>query len=84
MRVARGFFVWRKQNLYKRQMKILINNRETETAATTLLSLATELQLPEKGVAVAVGNKMVPRTDWADTQLKENDSITIIKATCGG
>lgn len=84
MRVARGFFVWRKQNFYKRQMKILINNRETETAAATLLSLATELQLPEKGVAVAVGNKMVPRTDWVDTQLKENDSITIIKATCGG
>lgn len=65
-------------------MKILINNRETETEVTTLALLAAQLQLPEKGVAIAVGNKMVPRIDWAQTQLNENDSVTIIKAACGG
>lgn len=65
-------------------MKIQINNRETETSAASLLALAADLGLPEKGVAMAVGNRMVPRTEWEQTLLKENDSIVIIKAACGG
>lgn len=65
-------------------MTILINNRETETAALTLQALAEELSLPEKGVAMAVGNRMVPRTEWAGTPVAEGDSIVIIKAACGG
>lgn len=65
-------------------MKIQINNRETEISAASLLALAADLGLPEKGVAMAVGNRMVPRTEWEQTLLKENDSIVIIKAACGG
>ena len=45
-------------------MNIKINNKETEVKATSLQELATELSLPEKGVAVAVNNRMVTRTDW--------------------
>ena len=33
---------------------------------------------------LAVNNKMVPRTQWADFQLKENDALIVIKAACGG
>ncbi len=65
-------------------MTIIINNKPTETNATTLLALATELQLPAKGIAVAISNKMVPRTQWADTAIQSNDNIVIIKAVCGG
>ena len=65
-------------------MKIIINNKETETKANSLSELAAELNLPAKGVAVAIANKMVSRTEWEQTPLAEGDSIVIIKAACGG
>ena len=65
-------------------MKIRINNKETDVQAESLLDLAKELSLPEKGVAVAVNNRMIPRTDWQQTALKDDDNIVIIKAVCGG
>lgn len=65
-------------------MTILINNKPTETQATNLQELATELALPEKGVAMAMANKMVPRAEWSAKSLQENDSVVIIKAACGG
>lgn len=65
-------------------MKILINNKETEVMATTLAALAEELNLPAKGVAVAVAGKMVPRGAWAETALQEGYAVVIVKAACGG
>lgn len=66
-------------------MKISVNNKETEMAnGSTLADLAAQLELPAQGVAIAVNNKMVPRTQWNDTILNENDSLVIIKAACGG
>ena len=65
-------------------MNIKINNKETEVKATSLQELATELSLPEKGVAVAVNNRMVTRTDWNQTAIKESDNVVVIKAVCGG
>ena len=65
-------------------MKLQINNQERETAARNLQELADELQLPAKGVAVAVNNTMVMHTNWAAHTLNENDRITIVKAACGG
>ena len=65
-------------------MKVNINNKEPETAAKSVAGLAEELQLPAKGVAVAIGNKLVARTDWSTTPVEEGDNIVIIKAFCGG
>lgn len=65
-------------------MKIKINDKETEIKAASLQQLAEELSLPEKGIAVAVNNSMVPRTSWQQTVLHEGDNIVIIKAVCGG
>ena len=65
-------------------MKIRINNKETDVQAESLLDLAKELSLPERGVAVAVNNRMIPRTDWQQTALKDDDNIVIINAVCGG
>ena len=65
-------------------MKIQINNKEVETKALNLSELAQEMALPEKGVAVAVNNKMVSRAQWADTALTEGIAVVIIKAACGG
>lgn len=65
-------------------MKVLVNNKEVETGATTLSQLTEELSLPAQGIAIAVNNRMIPRAEWTDYTLNEASSIVIIKAACGG
>lgn len=65
-------------------MKVSVNNKDVETGATTLSQLTEELSLPAQGIAIAVNNRMVPRTEWTDYTLTEGVSIIIIKAACGG
>jgi sulfur carrier protein len=65
-------------------MKVTINNKQHETQAKTVSELAAQLQLPAKGVAIAIDNELKPRTSWDDTILQEGATITIIKAACGG
>ena len=65
-------------------MKIIVNNKEIETAASNLLKLSLELELPQTGIAVGINNHMIPRTEWEHYVIKENDELIIIKAVCGG
>ena len=66
-------------------MNIKVNNKMvTVPEGSSLFQLAQTLELPEKGVAVAVNNQMVPRADWLDKKLAENDLVVVIKAACGG
>lgn len=65
-------------------MDILINNKKTNVSSTNLLELAKEMNLPDKGVAVAISNQMIPRTEWASTPITEGADVVIIKAACGG
>lgn len=66
------------------RMKILVNNKERESKAQTLTLLLEELGLPSMGLAVAVNNRMVPRTQWDSYALDEGINVVIIKAACGG
>ena len=65
-------------------MKVWVNNKEVETAAVSLASLVEELSLPAQGIAVAVENRMVPRTQWGDYALSEGMRVVVVKAACGG
>ncbi|HTF81901.1 MAG TPA: sulfur carrier protein ThiS [Cytophagales bacterium] len=50
-----------------------------------LYALLEKLQLHEKrGIAVAVNNTVVPKSGWVDCILRQEDKVTIIKATQGG
>ncbi len=68
----------------KSSMKVTVNNRPAKTQAHTVKQLAEEMQLPAAGVAVAIGNKMVPRDQWENTPVTEGADIVIVKAFCGG
>ena len=68
----------------KEKMKIQINNTPKETQATTLSAIIAEAGLPEKGIAAAIDNKMIPKAEWESTPLHEGANIVIIKAACGG
>ncbi|MBO4498631.1 MAG: sulfur carrier protein ThiS [Bacteroidaceae bacterium] len=65
-------------------MKILINDKNTETASANLHELAAELKLADKGVAIALNGVMVQRDSWKSALLNESDKVIIIKAVCGG
>ena len=65
-------------------MKLKVNNQEVETGAITLSQFSQEQNLPTTGIAVAVNQRMVPRTKWDSYTLNEGDNIIIIKAVCGG
>ena len=65
-------------------MKVLVNNKEVKTGATTLSQPIEQLALPMQGIPVAVDNRIVLRTEWAECILGEYMPIIIIKGACGG
>ena len=65
-------------------MKLRVNDKEVETRATNLSLFSQEQNLPVTGIAIAVNNRMIPRTEWDSYALNEGDNILIIKAVCGG
>jgi sulfur carrier protein len=53
--------------------------------AVSLSDLFLSLQMePGKGIAVALNNKVIPRTEWNKCLVNENDKLILIKATQGG
>lgn len=65
-------------------VRIYINNEEKLTDAQSIQQLADELGLPERGVALAVNNRVVQRAAWDGMPVAEGDKVTIIKAAFGG
>ena len=41
-------------------------------------------QVDQKGIAVAVNNRVVKKHDWESHRLNENDKVLIVSATKGG
>lgn len=64
--------------------EIVVNNEVTNTECSNFSELAVQLGLPERGVALAVNNKVLPRAAWTETLIAEGDKVTIIKAAFGG
>lgn len=46
--------------------------------------MAMETPGKKKGIAVALNNRIIPLSAWAETLLRDKDSILIITATQGG
>ncbi|MFN0202334.1 MAG: sulfur carrier protein ThiS [Bacteroidia bacterium] len=66
-------------------MQVFINKKAHQTAQATLNDLLTEIQFATtRGIAVAVNDKVISKSQWADFLLSEADKITIIRATQGG
>lgn len=66
-------------------MEVFINHSPVETdAATTLAELLMQEGIVADGIAVAIANKVVPRSEWPTTRLQAGTKITVIRAVCGG
>ncbi len=56
----------------------------TDSDRLTVAELLSMNQLPTIGVAVAVNNKVVRKSDWDSAELAQDDNVTVITAVCGG
>ena len=66
-------------------MKVIVNDKETQFTGSSLEDLLNEMQIADKkGMAVAVNESVIPKGNWGQQQLRENDSVLIIKPTQGG
>lgn len=66
-------------------MNLIINGQQKETPDNlTLSALLTELRINPLGVAVELNLKIVPKTEYAKTALKEKDKLEIISFVGGG
>ena len=67
-------------------MNVKINNRLLELSEPgSLLAVVKKLVLEEKtGIAMAVNGYVVPKKEWPEFPVKENDDIIIIEAAQGG
>ena len=65
---------------------ISVNNTPVSVNTnTTLMDVLNKQQLTlQKGIAVAVNNTVIAKTNWPHHQINNNDKITVIKATQGG
>ena len=68
-------------------MELKINN-QTKQFTTDSLSVQAllDLEIPEKqnGIAVAINNTVISKSDWNSHPIQETDDILIISATQGG
>lgn len=68
-------------------MELIINKKKrifNEAPASLDKLMEQEVSGKTNGLAVAVNNQVVPRSDWKTTLLQDQDSILIITATQGG
>ncbi|QZE15642.1 sulfur carrier protein ThiS [Halosquirtibacter laminarini] len=66
-------------------MKILFNGNSMKIdVLTNIHDLLSMYQIELQGIAVAINQRLCPKTEWGETYLQEGDSILIIQATQGG
>ena len=66
-------------------MIVLVNHKEVVLdKEAKLISLLEHLQLSAEGIALAVDNCVIPKTNWTDFELKDQMKVTLIRATQGG
>lgn len=68
-------------------MEIIINNQKKVILQPTVtVQQLLDLEIPgkQKGIAVAINNNVVQKTNWEIKAIEPNDNILIIKATQGG
>lgn len=66
-------------------MKLIINSEPKQFTGKNLSELVQHLNMSSiNGIALAVNEKVVPKNEWENHPLNDNDKILIIKATQGG
>jgi thiamine biosynthesis protein ThiS len=65
-------------------MKITINGQEQTSGPITLAQLIEQLGMKQDRIAVELNRDIVPRANWAETNLAEGDHLEIVHFVGGG
>jgi thiamine biosynthesis protein ThiS len=66
-------------------MRLIINGEEKDFASiSTLASLVENLGLKPDRLAIERNREIVPRGEWSNVQLQENDRLEIVHFVGGG
>jgi len=66
-------------------MKLTVNSELKDFSGKNISELVQRLNMISiNGIALAVNEKVIPKSEWEKFQLNEDDKILIIKATQGG
>ncbi|TVZ26350.1 sulfur carrier protein [Gillisia sp. Hel_I_86] len=60
------------------------NTAHTCNSHSSLQDLLAQLDISQNGIAVAVNNQIISKTEWGRHELAEGEKVLIIKATQGG
>lgn len=66
-------------------ISIKVNSAETRIDENQSLSeVLTQLEIASNGIAVAINETIINKSNWESTLLNSQDDVLIIKATQGG
>ncbi|MCK1541280.1 sulfur carrier protein ThiS [Bradyrhizobium sp. 147] len=65
-------------------MRVIVNGEQREVSSASVDALLTELDYEGTHFAIALNHDVVPKSRWAETQLKAGDEIEIITPRQGG
>ena len=65
-------------------MRVTVNGESREIASVHIDALLSELEYEGTHFAIALNYDVVPKSRWAETQLKAGDEIEIITPRQGG
>jgi len=66
-------------------IKIKVNNTDYQfNESPNLQGVLEQLDIAQHGIAVAVNQSIITKSDWEATGLNQNDEVLIITATQGG
>ena len=66
-------------------MNVIVNGEPTELeSGATVEAVLASLELPDRGVAVAVDAEVVPRGEGPEHELSEGARIEVLRAIQGG
>lgn len=67
-------------------MKIEVNGEPLDTSARCVADLVCEVlgDTSQDGVAVAIANAVVRRSEWSTALVREGDRVEVIRAVGGG
>ncbi len=65
-------------------MRVTVNGESREISSASIGALLSELEYEGAHFAIAVNYDVVPKSRWAETQLKAGDEIEIITPRQGG
>ena len=62
-----------------------VNQQKHKVSESIILqALVSNLNIKTNGIAIAINNQVIKKTDWDAKDLQNNDAILIIQSTQGG